>query len=126
VRDSEAWSGKHAKRLRREMTDAVVILWSRLRRGAFLGRHFRRRHPIGPYVADFACVPSQLVVEVDGGTHSTDTGLLHDRQRDAYLQGKGWRIFRVTNQDVYKNLDVVLDGIARLAPPLPPSAAPPP
>lgn len=126
MRDSEAWSGKLALCLRHKMTRAEVILWSRLRRNEVPGRRFRRQHPIGPYVAGFACVPARLVVEVDGGTHSTSTEVLHDRRRDAYMKGRGWRILRVTNEDIYKNLDTVLDGIVRFAPPPRPSAGPPP
>ena len=126
MRDAEAWSGKFAKRLRREMTDAEVILWSRLRRDGVPGRRFRRQHPIGPYVADFACVQARLVVEVDGGTHSTSAEVQHDKRRNAYMRSKGWRIFRVTNNDIYKNLENVLDGIVTFAPPPRPPAGPPP
>ena len=126
MRDPEAWTGDVAKRLRREMTDAEIILWSRLRRGAVPGRRFRRQHPIGPYVADFACVPAMLVVEVDGATHSSPAEIRHDRHRDAYMRARGWRVFRVPNEDIYRNLLDVLDAIARFAPPPPPSAAPPP
>jgi very-short-patch-repair endonuclease len=49
------------------MNDAEVILWSRLRRHPSL--KFRRQHPIGPYIADFACLSARLVIEADGDTH---------------------------------------------------------
>ena len=78
------------------------------------GHHFRRQHPIGPYVADFACVIAKLVVEVDGGTHSTDQEQAHDRRRDAYLRRQGWRVCRVWNDDVYRNTEGVLDAIYAL------------
>ncbi len=52
------------------MTDAEVILWSRLRQSPEL--RFRRQHPIGPYIADFACVPRWLMVELDGDTHASE------------------------------------------------------
>jgi very-short-patch-repair endonuclease len=132
MRHRERQSLALAKDLRQRMTNAEVILWSRLRRGEIYGWRFRRQHPIGPYVADFACVPARLVVEVDGDRHSSTNGLLHDRRRDAYLQSRGWRVFRVTNQDIYKNLDNVLEAIVRqvelrLPPPPPrPTAGPPP
>jgi very-short-patch-repair endonuclease len=108
------------------MTNAEVILWSRLRRDLVFGHRFRRQHPIGPYVADFACVPARLIIEIDGPTHLRSGGLSHDRRRDRYLQSRGWRILRIWNDDVYKNLNAVLDEIARLVPPPPPAAAPPP
>lgn len=94
------------------MTDAEVILWSKLRRNSADGRRFRKQHPIGPYIADFACVPARLVVEVDGETHGTDAEFAHDSKRDLYLKSHGWRVLRATNEDVYKRLDMVIEGIA--------------
>ena len=106
------------------MSDAEIILWSRLRRELVNGNRFRRQHPIGPYIADFACVSAWLVIEVDGATHSSDTEYLHDLKRDAFLREHGWRVLRVRNEDVYKHLDDVIEGIVRQMPP--PSAAQPP
>jgi very-short-patch-repair endonuclease len=105
------------------MTDAEVILWSRLRMKSMHGFHFRRQHSIGPYVADFACVPVRLVLEVDGATHSSDREVAHDRRRDAYMTQRGWRVLRITNEDVYKNLDNVFEMILALTPPPPSGAA---
>jgi very-short-patch-repair endonuclease len=111
LRDSKPKTVSRARVLRKRMTDAEVILWSRLRRGAANGFHFRKQHPIGPYIVDFACTQAQLVVEVDGDTHSTEAELDHDRKRELYLASHGWRVFRVTNEDVYKRLDSVIEGI---------------
>src|SRR5437868_14241040 len=94
MRRAERGSQVLAKHLRRRMTNAEIILWSRLRHDAVLGRRFRRQHPVGPYVADFACVPAGLIVEVDGGTHSTDAEIKHDARREKYLRARGWRVFR--------------------------------
>jgi very-short-patch-repair endonuclease len=120
MRAGERKSRSFAKGLRRRMTDAEVILWSRLRRKPRDGLQFRRQHPIGPYIADFACVAMWLVIEVDGDTHSTEDEIAHDMKRDAFMRERGWRVFRITNHDVYKNLDGVLEGIYR-ALPLPPA-----
>ncbi len=99
------------------MTDAELILWSRLRRKSFDGHsRFRRQHPIGPYIADFACVAAWLVIEVDGDTHGSAEEVAHDRRRDAFLKERGWRVFRVGNHDIYENLDGVLEGIWRALP----------
>jgi very-short-patch-repair endonuclease len=112
MRDSRHKSIRRAQSLRKRMTDAEVILWSRLRRDVADGFRFRRQHPVGPYIADFACVPARLVVEVDGDTHSTDDELEHDRRRDLYMKARGWQVLRVTNEDVYKRLDMVIEGVA--------------
>jgi len=95
------------------MTDAEVILWSRLRREQFNAHRFRRQHPIGPYVADFVCARLKLVIEVDGETHHTPEQLLHDLRRRAYLESRGWREMRVSNRDIYEDLDSVLEAIWR-------------
>jgi len=101
------------------MTDAEVILWSRLKLKSMHGFHFRRQHPIGPYIADFACVPARLVLEVDGATHSSQQEIAYDRRRDAYMTQRRWRVLRVTNEDVYKNLGNVFEMILTLTPPPP-------
>jgi very-short-patch-repair endonuclease len=92
------------------MTDAERKLWSAPRRDA-LGVRFRRQHPIGPYVADFACYPLKIAIEVDGATHGSDDERRHDCRRDAYLRCEGWVVLRFTNEDMFKRLDGVLDAI---------------
>ena len=101
-----------ARALRRKLTNAETILWSRLREGAG-GMRFRRQHPIGPYIADFACIWARLVVEVDGATHGSDEEQMHDARREAYLRSRSWRIIRLTNYAVYKSLDRVLEVICQ-------------
>lgn len=101
------------------MTEAEVMMWSRLRLKSMHGFHFRRQHPIGPYIADFACVPARLVLEVDGATHGSKEEIAHNRRRDAYMKQRGWRVLRITNEDVYKNFDNVVEIILALTPPPP-------
>jgi very-short-patch-repair endonuclease len=114
MRDDEGKARRFAKQLRRQLTDAETILWSRLR--SWQGVKFRRQHPIGIYIADFACVAAHLVIEVDGATHSTDVEVAHDMARTAYMNARGWRVVRVTNGDIYDRLDGALEAIASLPP----------
>jgi very-short-patch-repair endonuclease len=116
MREDETKARAFARTLRRQMTNAEIILWSRLRRNACQGHKFRRQHPIGPYVADFACIAARLVVEVDGATHGTEEERDHDARRDAFMASKGWRIVRVQNHEVYKRLDDVLAAICHWIP----------
>lgn len=107
-----------ARALRQNMTKAEVILWMHLRRRALDGARFRRQHPIGPYIADFTCPAAKLIVEVDGATHSTPEELAYDARRTKYLEGEGWIVIRVSNSDIYNNIDGVWRTIAaQLAPP---------
>jgi very-short-patch-repair endonuclease len=100
-----------ARRLRKKLTSAEALLWWRLRREEFDGWRFRRQHPIGPYIADFACIEVQLVIEVDGATHRTPEELAHDESRTRYLESNGWRVMRFPNDDVIRNRRGVQDMI---------------
>src|SRR5690348_15259997 len=60
---------RFARRLRRDVTDAERKLWHHLRRRQLLGDRFRRQFPIGPYIVDFACLETKLIIEVDGSQH---------------------------------------------------------
>ena len=111
IRPDEKKSTKFARRLRKDMTDAEIILWSNLRRKQIGGQRFRRQFPVGPYIADFACVAKKLIVELDGGGHFEDQQIEHDRRRTVFIEARGWRVVRYLNDDVYKDLDVVLDDI---------------
>jgi very-short-patch-repair endonuclease len=54
------------------MTEVERRLWRELRALDFPIR-FRRQHPIGRYVVDFACPAAKLVIELDGGQHALRT-----------------------------------------------------
>jgi len=55
---------RHAKTLRKNLTDAEMWLWQRLRKRGLCGYKFRRKHPIGPFVVDFACIEKGVVIEL--------------------------------------------------------------
>ena len=110
-----------ARRLRANMTEAERKLWSLLRRKQLQGFRFRRQVPLGRYVADFACMSAQLVVELDGGQHAERSE--HDARRTAWLESVGYRVLRFWNGEVFTNADGVLETIrlALLDPPPQPS-----
>ena len=95
--------------LRRHPTDAERHLWYRLRLHQLGGFKFRRQRPIGPYVCDFVCVGASLVVELDGSQHVTQAA--YDKERDAFLRKRGYRVLRFWNQDVLSKTEAVLETI---------------
>ena len=105
---------KHAfaRRLRREQTGAEYKLWQALRGRRFHSFKFRRQQPIGPYIADFVCFESKLIIELDGDQHGSKTGLAYDLARSRRLGRDGFRIMRLPNHELHANFDGVLDGIA--------------
>jgi very-short-patch-repair endonuclease len=98
---------RNARALRRNMTDAERLLWSRLRMGQ-LGFRFRLQHPIAPYVIDLYCIERRLAIELDGGQHNESAGIASDRHRSARLRTQGIQTLRFWDNDVLNNIDGVL------------------
>ena len=102
---------QRAKELRREQTSAEKMLWARLRRRQLYGLKFRRQHPIGTFIVDFCCIEEKLAVEIDGDSHAGQDE--YDRHRTLWLEERGYKVIRFTNEDVHQRLDAVLNSIAR-------------
>nr|WP_295883647.1 DUF559 domain-containing protein [uncultured Devosia sp.] len=103
-----------AKTLRRAMTQPEKTLWHLLRRNS-LGWHFRRQHPIGPYILDFYCAALKLCVEVDGPVH--DEQVERDERRTAWLNKEGLTVIRFSADEVETRPAAIIAAIARAAPP---------
>ncbi len=95
----------------RNATSAERRLWQGLRREQIADFQFRRQVILGGFVADFACFEARLVIEVDGATHATDGEIARDTARSAALAAQGYDVLRFTNDDVFHNLDGVLETI---------------
>ena len=100
----------HARRLRKEMTDAERRLWSRLRNNQ-LDIKFRRQVPFGKYILDFYCARIKLCIELDGGQHYTSEGMKKDAMRDKVLRESGIETIRFSDRDVLLNTYGVLQAI---------------
>ena len=92
------------------MTDAEKLLWEYLR-DKQLGVRFRRQHPIGPYIVDFATISGRVAIEVDGSTH---TDFDKEAVRDAELVSRGWRVLHFRNADVFGEPGRVVSLIRRV------------
>lgn len=111
MRGRQIFTTQRARELRASQTSAEALLWRRLRNRALLGFKFVRQAPIGPYFIDFLCREEALVIEIDGATHSTEAELAYDARRETFLRGAGFRILRVSNDDVFHNMTGALDAI---------------
>src|SRR5712691_5360505 len=100
-----------ARNLRASQTSAEAKLWQALRNRRLARWKFRRQHPIDRYVVDFVTLDGKLVVEVDGVTHSGSGELARDEHRTHVIELLGFLVVRVTNVDVYENLEGVLEMI---------------
>ncbi len=105
-----------ARELRQGQTPAEEVLWQLLRNRQVCGLKFRRQHQFGDYVCDFYCAEANLVVECDGGVHSTPERQKVDQKRDAYLKSQGLKVLRFPNERVLSNTKAVLGEIAESLP----------
>jgi very-short-patch-repair endonuclease len=108
-----------ARRLRRDMTDTEKKLGFHLRRRQVDGHRLRQQVPIGAYIADFACLASRLVVELDGGQHSEPDNETLDVKRTDWLKTRGYRVLRFRNHEVLGETDSVMEAIFNALSPSP-------
>ncbi|UCB52350.1 MAG: endonuclease domain-containing protein [Candidatus Zixiibacteriota bacterium] len=99
----------NARVLRRNMTDAERLLWSRIRRKQLKAYQFYRQKIIGNYIVDFYCPKTRLVIELDGSQHYGEEGMKRDKERDAYLKNVGLKILKFSDREVFENLNGVLE-----------------
>jgi very-short-patch-repair endonuclease len=97
--------------MRRGLTYAEKLLWQDLRKLEIDGSHFRRQAPFGSYIVDFVCHAARLVIEVDGAVHDLPDVAARDLEREQWLKGRGYSVFRVRNEDVVSDLDLVMIAI---------------
>jgi very-short-patch-repair endonuclease len=91
MRGPEVRQVRVERRLRRNSTDAEMMLWLALRDRRLGGFKFVRQEAIGNYIVDFVYRDKMLIVEVDGGQHADNA---RDLKRDAELAAEGYRVLR--------------------------------
>ena len=78
-----------ARALRKSDNIAEGRMWTALRNRQQGGFKFHRSFVIGDYIADFACVDLNLVIELDGSQHVGDP---KDLIRNAFMNNNGWSV----------------------------------
>lgn len=98
------------RNLRRNMPKGERLLWNKLRRSN-LEYKFRRQFGIKNYILDFYCVKLKLAIEVDGISHADIKIFEKDCERQKYLESLGITFIRFNSEDVFNNLEQVVEGI---------------
>jgi very-short-patch-repair endonuclease len=101
---------KLARKLRKEMSLAEVLLWRELKKRPGDYR-FRRQLPSSPYAVDFACLSARLGIEVDGEAHDTIEQAKRDIRRDVRIEADGLKVLRIPAWEVFRNMEGVLSWI---------------
>jgi adenine-specific DNA-methyltransferase len=86
-------------------------MWSELRDRRLDGYKFRRQHPVGPFIADFACLEARLIVEIDGGQHFEPATVNVDAVRSVVLERGGFTVLRFDNRQVLTQRTAVVESI---------------
>jgi very-short-patch-repair endonuclease len=106
------------RELRKNQTEAEAVLWEQLRNRRLSGKKFVRQYPF-PFeyfdkkrffVADFYCHEHRLIVELDGNAHIGRE--LYDTMRTNLLEILKLNVIRFSNEEVFRNLPVVLNKIS--------------
>lgn len=101
------------RELRENATEAEDILWPLLQALRQEGVIIRRQHSVGPYITDFCCPSKKLIIEIDGGVHDEEFQKEYDEERTKYLNVRGYRVVRFSNEDVITNAEKIVDTIKR-------------
>ncbi|OFX36920.1 MAG: hypothetical protein A2X05_10165 [Bacteroidetes bacterium GWE2_41_25] len=98
---------KHARELRKDMTDSETLLWKELRGRKIGGYKFLRQHPIlyhgnliryNYFIADFYCAAKKVIIELDGAIHENNPE--YDYFRDSVLQELKIKTLRIKNEEL--------------------------
>jgi len=93
-------------------TQAEEVLWDLVKTKQLEGFKFRRQHIISHYIADLVCLDKRLIVEIDGLIHQVPENKESDELRTKALNRLGFKVLRITNEQVIKEPEKTLQLIA--------------
>ena len=99
--------------LRRNITKAETIIWQKLRCKQIETCKFRNQYSVDRFVLDFYSPEIKLAIEIDGESHFQEEAAQYDRERQIFIESTGINFLRFTNNQVYENLNGVLEIIAQ-------------
>jgi len=110
--------------LRKNMTEAEKILWEKLRAKRLDWIKFQRQAPTYVFtenswldryiIPDFICSEYKLVIELDWSVHNNKDVYLLDLEKEKLLKNLWFKIIRFKNEEIFENIDWVLEKIRTL------------
>ncbi len=105
-----------ARELRKNQTEVEDTLWQLLRNRKLGGFKFRRQHPISEgFILDFYCAEVRLAIELDGAYHKEEKQREYDEGRTYELEKFGIKVIRFWNNEIEKDIEIVLTIILKEA-----------
>ncbi|MEO8894180.1 MAG: endonuclease domain-containing protein [Coleofasciculaceae cyanobacterium] len=99
------------RQLRQNMTKAEALIWQKLRCKQIENCKFRNQYSVDRFVLDFYSPEIKLAIEIDGESHFQEGAGQYDNERQIYIESAGIKFLRVTNNQVYENMNGVLETI---------------
>jgi very-short-patch-repair endonuclease len=101
------------RQLRSNMTKAEALIWQKLRCKQIENCKFRNQYSVDRFVLDFYSPEIKLAIEIDGESHFQEGAAQYDNERQIFIESTGINFLRFTNNQVYENLNGVLETIAQ-------------
>ncbi len=102
---------QYARENRNNATKGEAVLWKYVLRAKKTGFQFNRQFVIDFYIVDFICRKLKFIIEVDGSSHYGMTMEEKDYERQKYLENKGFTVLRITEGEILKRLDDVVEKV---------------
>ncbi len=109
-----------ARDLRKNMTESEKIVWEKLKNKK-LGYKFMRQRPLYLYtdfdwldryiIPDFTCLELKLILEIDWKIHEKEEIKILDLEKEKLLKQKWFKIIRIKNEEIEKDLKKVVEKI---------------
>jgi len=107
---------RRARKQRTAMTQAEKLLWNEIRNKQ-LNIKFRRQYPLiyfnndtrHCFIADFACLEKNLILEIDGKIH--DNQKEYDEMRTHIINHLGFKVIRFKNEEIHSNIEKIIKQI---------------
>ena len=109
-----------SRELRQNMTESENIIWEKLKNKK-LWYKFLRQKPIYLFtenswldryiIPDFCCLELKLIIEIDWNIHEKLEVYNLDKEKEILLSKKWFKIIRIKNQEIYSNINYVIEQI---------------
>jgi very-short-patch-repair endonuclease len=100
-----------AREKRKTGTKAEIVIWKEILSNKKTGFKFLRQRPIENFIVDFFCKELNLIIEIDGYSHTLTEIQQNDNTREINLKQLGYSILRFTDNKVLNDIENVKKNI---------------
>ena len=107
-----------ARKLRKNMTESEIILWSFIRWWKIWAKFLRQKSIciftedswLNRYIIpDFYCYDKKIILEIDWSIHNLKEVYLLDLHKEKLLENMWFKVIRIKNEDIKNNINNVIN-----------------